>query len=37
MDAAGGAGQAAAIGNGGHQAQIGKVVMHGFVHNERRL
>jgi hypothetical protein len=29
-----GTGQAAAVGNGGDEPQVGEVVMHGFVHNE---
>jgi len=35
MDACGGTSQAAAVGNGGDQPQIRKVVIHGFAHNER--
>lgn len=34
MNALGGAGQAAAIGDGGNEAQVGQVVMHAFVHIE---
>jgi len=34
MHLLGSARQAAGIGNGGDQPQVGEIVAHGFVHNE---